>query len=228
MFFVNRTPLSFGGTGAVDGGAGLDGGSGTDGGLPPYQSVDCPATMPTQSSDPVQAAQQAIQAAVTAAAGGSPPVSTYFVVLNNSQHTTAVSFFNGITGATTLDATSMQPAQVLATFANTASALGTCLYEAPPGVDSSATLKFYGQYPIPYAAACSATAPDSVNGWNLDNGRIRVCGLGQDPTTMQPRSCTAIRNAVLALTAQALQMDASVPDVPVTVEMRCKDRDAGP
>ncbi len=221
MFFVNRTPLSFGGSGS-DAGAGLDAGSGgLDGGVAATQSVDCPAPS-SANADPILAAQASIQAAVNAAASGTPPLSTYFVVLDNAQHMSPLSFYSGITGATVLDATSTNAEQVLGNFAQTASTLGTCFYDLPPGVDSSATLAFGpGNTKIPFAAACNATAPDTVDGWNIDNGRIRVCGIGQMGAS-PPRSCTAIRDAVFAATANALQMDASsVPDIPVTATMPC-------
>jgi hypothetical protein len=218
MFFLNRTPLSFGGTGGSDGGTGLDaGGGGMDAGVAQYQSVDCPATL-TQSTDPTTAAQQAIQAAVTAAASATPPMTTYFVVLDNAQHTPPLAFFQGIAGATTLNATLANPQQVLVSFAQTASAIGTCLYELPPGVDTSAQLKYTNPYgpvdmPIPYAAACNASAPATVDGWNIEGAkRIRVCG----------QSCQLIRQTVLGVTAEALMADAStVPEVPVTATMPC-------
>jgi hypothetical protein len=203
MFFMNRTPLSFGG---MDGGAG-----GMDGGILPTQALDCPASA-TSSSDPIAAAQAALSTAVAAAAAGTPPISTYFVVLDNASHTPPLGFFQGVSGATVLDATSANPEQVLATFAQAASSLGTCLYELPPDIDTSATIAFGpGNTPVAFNNQCNALSASTIDGWNIDNHRIRVCGA----------SCTAIRNTILAVTAQALTMDAAVPDVAVTAKMTC-------
>jgi hypothetical protein len=111
----------------------------------------------------------------------------------------------------------MNGQQVLASFAQTMTAVGTCLYELPPGVDGSAALA-YGVFhtPIPQAAGCSADQP-TVNGWSIDAGHIRICG----------QSCTDLRNAVFAASLGALQAagaDAgttSIPEVPVTATMQC-------
>jgi hypothetical protein len=202
MFFVNRMPLSF---------QPADAGGGPDGGVAPTQSLDCPGST-TSNPDPVVAAQAAIQARVTAAATANPRVSTYFVVLDNASHTPPLGFFQGITGATVLDATSSSADQVLYNFANAASSLGTCLYELPPDVDTTAKIGFGpANTQVPFSSACNEQTAGTADGWNIDNHRIRVCGA----------SCTTIRNAVLGLTASALAMDASVPDLAVTATMAC-------
>jgi hypothetical protein len=208
MFFVNRMPLS-------PGGMGLDGGGGgMDAGVLPTQGLDCPASS-TASSDPIMAAQAALSANVSMAASANPPISTYFVVLDNAMHTPPLGFFQGVAGATVLDATSAMPEQVLANFTQAASSLGTCLYDLPPDVDTSAAIAFGpGNTAIPFNSQCNSLSAGTVDGWNIDSQRIRVCGA----------SCTAIRNTILAVTAQALTTDAAVPDVAVTAKMTC----AGP
>jgi hypothetical protein len=204
MFFVNRTPTSPGG--------------GFDGGVDPTLGVDCP---PPDALTTMQTAVQAAYNGGHAAADGTPSLYTYFVVLDNPEHKPPVAFFNQVAsggGATTLDSTSMNGPQVLASFAQTMIAVGTCLYELPPGVDASASLA-YGVFhtPIPQAPGCSADQ-QTVNGWSIDAGHIRICG----------QSCTDLRNAVFAASLGALQAagpDAgtatSVPEVPVTATMQC-------
>jgi hypothetical protein len=210
MFFVNRTPLDFGGMDA--GASGLDGGS-----ILPTQSLDCNFSS-MSSSDPVAAttaAQAVLSAAVSAAKAATPSLSTYFVVLDNAMHHPPFGFFQGVAGATVLDATVANPEQVLTTFTNASSSLGTCLYELPPDVDTSAKVAFGpGNTAIPFNSMCNSLSASTIDGWNIENNRIRVCGA----------SCTAIRNTILGVTAQALTMDAAVPDVAVTAKMTC----AGP
>ena len=202
MFFVNRTPSS----GGADGGAD-----------PTLGGADC-------TPDALTTIRTAVQGAYNggnAAADGTPSLYTYFVVLDNPQHMPPLAFFNQVAaagGATTLDSTSMNGQQVLASFAQTMTAVGTCLYELPPGVDASASLA-YGVFhtPIAQASGCSATQ-QAVDGWSIDGGHIRICG----------KPCADLRNAVFAASVGALQAagaDAGtatpVPDVPVTATMQC-------
>jgi hypothetical protein len=237
MFFVNRTPQSpvaAGGSddGGAEGGtppdAGDDGGIADAGGLGPMFGLDCPQA---SGADPTSAASAAIKAAVKAAYAGTPSVYTYFVVLDNNQHQSPFAFFqdvqNTTSAATAIDATSADPNMVLANFASTVTSIGTCLYELPLGVDSSASLKFTNpvspqtngplDIPIPYAAACNAATAGTANGWNIDQNHIRVCGSW----------CDAIKGAVLFVTKMALQQGAQsdagalIPEVPVSAEMSC-------
>jgi hypothetical protein len=249
LFFVNREPYSPLSAGGGDAGAGTDGGTrpdagtsdagtsdagtsdagtsdagGGDAGLGPTFGLDCPQT---NGADPTSAAIATIKAAVQGAAAGTPSIHTYFVVLDNREHMSPLAFFKNnfeSVGATILDATSAQPSAVVANFAQTVVSLGTCLYELPPGLDSSAKLQFTNPLgpqaaDIPYAEGCSAATADSANGWAIDNGRIRICGM----------ACTNLRNTVLAVTSQALQAGAGgggdagppVPEVPVTATMAC-------
>ena len=135
-----------------------------------------------------------------------------------------------------LDATSpkSQASQVLARFSQTVTQLGTCLYELPPGIDSSATLNFTIPVPIPPIATmapvsltippatnCNATNQQSANGWSVDGSHVRVCGS----------FCNEIQQTVEAVTAVTLASSpdgglASVPEVPVSATVPCAD--AGP
>jgi hypothetical protein len=239
MFFLNRTPV--GPVVASDAGAG-DGGGG-DGGLDPTQALDCDPPLAGGTD-----ALSAITAEVQAAASGMPSMHTYFVVLDNAQHNHApVTFFQQVasapgTATTVLDATSMNQTAVLASFAQSAIELGTCLYELPPGIDSNAKIQFTNPLgpadspPIPFNATCNAANADTVDGWNVENNRIRICGTTVDPGTGQPRSCFALRNTVLQVTAATLMQSqdggveggvpgdgglAIPPEVPVKATMPC-------
>ncbi len=224
MFFLNRTPV-----GPLGGDAGV-GDAGGDGGVDPTLGLDCVPPLAGGTD-----ALSAIEAEVKAASNGTPALHTYFVVLDNVQHNhSPVTFFQQVgkdTGATVLDATSSDRNAVLASFAQSAIELGTCLYELPRGIDSKAKLTFTdptvpADYPdIPFNTACNAGSMTTVDGWNLDNGRIRICG----------KSCDALRGTVLRVTAASLQSpsldggaeagaaDAGVvvPEIPVKATMPC-------
>jgi hypothetical protein len=204
MYFVNRTPDS-----DADAGTGAN---------------DCVPPLGMQSS-----AQTAIESEAKAAFQNG--VQTYFVVLDNDAHNPPLAFFNKIQsdvqGVTTLDATSSDPNAVLGNFAKVVTALGTCSYEVPPGLDTTARLKFTNPLvpidtSIGYDPSCDAAHQSTANGWNFDGGRVRICGC----------ACQGLRDTILAVTAQALQQQmqgksAPVPDVPVTATMSCQGAEAG-
>jgi hypothetical protein len=66
---------------------------------------------------------------------------------------------------------------------------------------------------IPQNSQCTAAnvGMATVDGWNLDNGSIRVCG----------NSCTSFRQLVTAEGAQALASGQPVPDVPLDITNVC-------
>lgn len=235
MFFVNRVPDS---TGVADAGSG---------GMIPL-GTDCSPALDTAGDHNAQAA---LEQEIIAANGLG--LQTYFVVLNNGINGiqgTPLSYFQTIINDVKasnvnlpqpIDATQPKSnaAQVLASFSNTVTALGTCLYELPVGVDTNAQVAFTipivtpansaapATVPIPYNAACSGTAAGmQANGWNIDAtgvgpggaSHLRVCGT----------SCSDLRQSVLLVSAVSLQKagDAGappIPDVPVTVKMPCTD-----
>lgn len=239
MFFVNRIPDST--MGMAEGGV-----------TNPYPGADC---SPALDSAKDTNAQAAIEQQITAAANAG--LHTFFVVLNdgNSLGSQVLSFYQTVKndlngkGIDVIDATSpkSQAQQVLANFSKTVTQLGTCLYEVPPGVDTSAKVAFTipvptpatggaapVQVPVPpgnnpgaYNPNCNAANATTVDGWNIDNGVIRICGP----------SCTDLQATVEYVTAEALTGGgdggasvlgqdggvANVPEVPVTVTVPCVD-----
>jgi hypothetical protein len=227
MFFVNRIPEL----------PGVDAGSSTFGG------ADC-----TPASGTVQSAIESEIKAATATG-----LQTYFVVLNddNMLGSQVLSFYQQIAtdlankGVTVLDATSpkSQAQQVLARFSQTVTQLGTCLYELPPGVDTSANLQFTLPIPTPITqcaapfaltvppdSSCSAANQSSANGWNVEGSHIRICGS----------YCSNLQQSVETVTAVSLAGSAgpcadaggtivtdggiaSIPEVPVTATVPCAD-----
>ena len=176
--------------------------------------------------------QQAIEAEILAAYGSTPSLQTYFVVLDDDAHdasspTGALTFFSKIRAdlpqaVQLLDATqtgTMQAAQTAAAnFSKLVTQLGTCVYDygLPAGTDASHLEVKYsapGQSEtiVPSAAACTAATQNAVDGWNLDNGRLRICGS----------SCTNLRQAILASAAVALQNNEAAQDIPVTATILC-------
>jgi hypothetical protein len=132
--------------------------------------------------------------------------------------------------------TSAAPTQMQEDAANTAAAnfsnlvaqLGTCVYDYTPpasigadaGVDPT-TLEVAYTLPsatgaptrlvVPYASSCTAAAQSTVDGWNFDSGRIRICG----------NPCSTLRQGILAASAVAANNKLPAPDVPVTAAILC-------
>lgn len=240
MFFVNRQsvttaqPITF-----IDGGLTM---VPTSQYTPPI-GQDCYQGI----NDGGTAAQTTLEQQIIAA--DAVGLQTYFVVLNNGlyQVGTPIPFFDTIKAAVAaqgvktmqvIDATADKShlAEILGSFSNTATALGTCLYELPLGVDTNANLSFTVPVPIPASlglpasvptaptpipikpdSTCSAATQDTANGWSIDTGHIRVCG----------GACTELRGFVEATTAAVLATtpaDAgspTIPEVPVTVVQPC-------
>jgi hypothetical protein len=231
MFFVNRIPDSTGGT---------DGG-----GANPFPGADCNPALDTAKDTNAKAAiEQQIQAATAAG------LHTYFVVLNDDSMlgSQVLSFYDQIAsdlsnqGVTVLDATPPKgpggsvPQSVLGKFSQTLTQLGTCVYDLPAGIDTSAKVGFTIPIPIPpiantaptpfgpfpLATNCNAANQQSANGWNIDGGHIRICGS----------FCSDLQQTVEAVTAATLAASpdgglASIPEVPVTATMPCTG-DGGP
>jgi hypothetical protein len=238
MFFLNRQPDS---TGSGDAGAG---------GMVPLGDDCVPALDTAKDSNAQTALEQQIVLADKAG------LQSYFVILNNGISGitgTPLQYFKtiqtnvksqGVKTTVVLDATQpkTQIASVLASFSDTVTALGTCLYERPPGVDTNGTLGFTLPIPtpfssiapalvkVPYDAKCNAGTADTENGWNIEPStggidHIRICG------TSSGQYCWELRQSVLAVTAEVLSSsdagtsaDAGsppVPEVPVSVTMPC-------
>jgi hypothetical protein len=237
MFFVNRVPVS---------GAPVADAGGADGGSAVTQRTTGTDCAPTGSAT----VQAAIEAAVSQAAKSG--LHTYFVVLDNNDHQPPLAFFQQIAqdlagdagtpaAVSVLDATSTQPAVVLANFQQTVSSAVTCVYDQPQGVDTTAQLAFEVpaktpgvnqsstavEVPIPLAAGCTSAnrSSNAVDGWNVDQGHIVICG----------NSCNNLQATIAAVTAAALQTQGggdggipaldggalSVPDVPVKATIPC-------
>jgi hypothetical protein len=234
MLFTNRMPVAPG-TVLNDAGEASEGGS-------QFAGEDCPVT---------GSYAQNIEGLISAAHAAAIPMQTYFVVLNNDPGTPPpLPFYKGIVSdlqgsvgndVQVLDATSSSLSTALGSFVNPAVALGTCLYELPPGVDTNATVDFTIPIPlpdinpvapvpvhVPYLDTCSASTATTANGWSLEagtdggGGHLRICGM----------YCSELRTTVVGVAASALTaLDAGTGDgglppapvVPVTVSMPCAD-----
>jgi hypothetical protein len=262
MFFVNRQPDS---TGAGDAGD-LMGAAGLVDGVPnscntivPPLPTGTPCTVPggvdcspaLDSAGDKVAQNALVQQIVAADKAG---VQSYFVILNNAlyQVGTPLQYFQqvqtavkaqGTTTMQVLDATQPKAdiSNVLGTFSNVVTPLGTCLYELPPGVGPDATVSFTIPIPteenmaapvpvsVPYSASCNAANQATVSGWNIEGPpggvqHLRICGSNAGGI------CWKLRESVLAVSAATLTGAdggvsdagaASTPEVPVTVELPC-------
>ncbi len=195
----------------------------------PDTTNDCPPTFgPTVKAS--------LEAEITTAFNETPSIQTNFVVLgNDSQDTSALAFYQGVQSdlpqaVQVLDATQPDPDAVALNFANLVTQLGTCLYDydsLPTGTSPTSVLVQYTlpeQSPvtIPFNANCSPANQSAVDGWNLDNGRLRVCG----------NSCDQLRNGIVAASGAAAQQMLAAPNIPVTATIVCAggapESDAGP
>ncbi len=188
--------------------------------------------------------QGALETEILTAFNSTPSLQTYFVVLDDDAHdsatpTGALTFFNKVQAdlpqaVQVLDATqttSMQAAQTAAAnFSKLVTQLGTCLYDYglpantdPTQVEVAYTIPGRSQPTVvPSSAGCTAATQATINGWNVDNGRLRICGS----------SCDNLRTAILASSGAALQSGQPAPDIPVTATILCSGSapvsDAGP
>ncbi len=240
MFFVNRQPDS---TGTGDAGALIPTG------------VDCDPALDMAHDT---SAQQALVEQIVAA--DKAGLQSYFVILNNALYMvgTPLQYFQnvqtlvkaqGVTTMQVLDATQPKAdiGNVLGTFSNVVTPLGTCLYELPPGVGTDTKVNFTipiptllnsaapAPVPVAYNPNCNATNEGTQSGWNIEGPpggiqHLRICGSNSGG------SCWELRQSVLAVSAATLTGGtdggvsdagaASIPEVPVTVTLPCTD--AGP
>jgi hypothetical protein len=187
--------------------------------------------------------QAALESEILQAFDATPSLQTYFVVLDDDAHDTAtptgaLTFFKKIQSdlpqaVQVLDATqtnTMMAAQTAAAnFAKIVTQLGTCVYDYgvpantdPKTVEVAFTVPGNPQTIVPLASACTAATQDTVNGWNVDNGRLRICGS----------PCNNLRQGILGASAAALSIGQPAPDIPVTATILCSGsgpvNDAGP
>jgi hypothetical protein len=103
--------------------------------------------------------------------------------------------------------------------------LGSCLYDPPPQLDLagdpfalfSAKISYFdflesSRVDVPYSSLCGRGASSS-NGWNLDEGRVRLCG----------QSCRDLRLLLETGALYAIQHHAPPPDVELRYAPRCKE-----
>ncbi len=193
----------------------------------PDVTNDCNPPLGGQAS-----VEQAIETEILAAFEHTPSLQTYFVVLDDDAHdaaspTGALTFFDKVRAdlpqaVQVLDATqtsSMQAAETAAAnFSKLVTQLGTCVYdyELPAGADPSHlevqfTAPGQSGTVVPSARACTAATQTSVDGWNFDDGRLRICG----------NSCSNLRQAILASAAVALKNDQPAQSIPVSATVLC-------
>ena len=243
VLMVNRIPT----VATPDGGAG-DSGSG-DGGAVDAGPTGYASTGTECALNGAADVQSALVAEANAAFAQN--LSTYFVVFNDdlSDGGNVLTFYNGVASAATpgavtiVDATVPNGSAVIASFAQKLAGVASCLYDLPSGVDTTATLTFTvpagtpglnttsepESFPVTFDNTCNAANQNAAttNGWNVDNGRIRVCG----------KACTNIQVTILAAASEAFPAQADggtdggsgigdgglapVPAIPVDVTMPC-------
>jgi hypothetical protein len=207
----------------------------------PTLQNDCnpPLNAPDGGVEPT--VTQAIETEIAAAYAGTPSLKTYFVVLDDDAHDAAgaLAYYKAIQSdlpqaVTVLDATNtstMTSAQnVAANFSKIVTQLGTCLYDyGLPSNDSLDQLQVAYTIPgqpktiIPADPNCNEANQGTVSGWNIDSGRVRICG----------QACSNLQSGILGAAAAALQENLPAPDIAVTATLLCapataQESDAGP
>ncbi len=231
MFVVNRQPV-----GPSDAGSPTCGGDAGSSVAQRTSGADCTATPQTDIETAVK----------NAAAKG---LHTYFVVLDNADQAPQTGFYSKVqqdTGGTSgpvtiVNATSTDPTQVLEAFQAALTSAVTCVYDAPQGMDTAATLTYsvppgvagnpqsfaVPQMISPLNTACnqSTVGSTSVNGWNLVNGRIVVCGnqCASLQAVLAAAAAGALGDGGLSLDAGLPDGGIHVPDIPVEIEEPCPD-----
>jgi hypothetical protein len=252
MFFLNRIPTHTGSGG--DGGSGDAGGGGGGGGTDyPTTATDCTTFIGTPTAAQGCNGEPTCIALVSqATAAYQKNLSTYFVVLNDEQDAgqTTLAYYQNVgavagPGVTVVDARSTQPSTVLQKFQQGLASVATCLYDLPPGVDTTAMLTVTvppstpvfnpTPFPVPIeiasSSSCNLANASTAQGWNIDNGRIRICG----------EACNNVQGVIGAVALAALDQGEEaglpdggfptsedggvpvIPDVPIDVTMPCVD-----
>jgi hypothetical protein len=199
--------------------------------LPDPATNECPIT--TATTD-----QAFVDAANAAFAGiGNQSLRTFFVVLGNSaDNDNPYNFYSSLVteatpgAVTTIDARSTDTPTVLQNFSNVVTELGTCLYEAPTGIDTSTKGLELGYFDpvrfqnvsIPQDPSCSPATQETASGWNFDTlHRLRICG------NAATSPCGALRSTITLASALALATGQSAPDIPVTATVLCPGTNGG-
>ena len=104
-----------------------------------------------------------------------------------------------------------------AAFNSIVSDLGSCLYEKPANITSSAVISYTDPLTqvtttIPLDTTCTDSTSSTGAGWNIDSsGLIRICG----------EPCTTLRSTLSNAANAALAMNISAPSIPVTATQLC-------
>jgi hypothetical protein len=162
--------------------------------------------------------------AESAAAFSASDIYTYVITLGNASQTTAMDdteanliALNGgpSTGTRFFDARTDASVGGEA-FNSIVSDLGSCLYEKPSTTTTATIISYTNPLTqqtttVPFDSTCSQANETTAAGWNIDAGRIRICGS----------PCDTLRSALSDSANAALAMNLSAPSIPVTATQLC-------
>ncbi len=165
-------------------------------------------------------------AEAAAAFGAASPADrsyTYVVMLGNGAGTQdatnaqAIATAGGPAGATQFFDARTNAAAGAAAFNAVVSDLGSCLYEKPANIDVGAVISYtdpltFQSTNVAFSTACNEAAQNTATGWNIDAGRVRICG----------KACTDLRTVLSNAANFALSMSLPAPNIPVTATQLCK------
>jgi len=159
------------------------------------------------------------------AATAADRIYTYVIFLDNTAGTMdstaaqAIATAGGPPGATQFFDARGNPGAGLNAVNSIVSDLGSCLYEKPANIDTSAVIAYTDPLSqmatnVTFNASCNEAAQSTADGWNIDAGRVRICG----------KACSDLRVVLTnAANFAALQTPpASPPNIPVTATQLCK------
>ena len=146
---------------------------------------------------------------------------TYVVLLGNSSATPDDAEARAVAtnGGTQIFDARNTPAEGAIAFNTIVNDLGSCLYEKPANIDVSATVSYSDplnpQNPaiaVKFNGACNEANASSVDGWNIDSGRVRICGT----------ACADLRTVLTNATNYAQLNSLPPPSIPVTATQTCQ------
>jgi hypothetical protein len=173
-------------------------------------ATDCGGTHPTPSAE-------ALAAFNTPNAGDR--IFTYVVLLGNgtaSPDDTEARAVATNGGTQIFDARS-NAAEGAVAFNTVVNYLGSCLYEKPAYIDPAAAVSYTDPLTsqsttVAFNGACNEANAATIDGWNLDAGRVRICG----------KACGDLRTVLTNATNFAQLNSLPPPSIPVLATQLCK------
>ena len=144
---------------------------------------------------------------------------TYVVLLGNSNASPDDTEARAVAtnGGTQMFDARTNAAEGAVAFNTVVNDLGSCLYEKPANIDPAAAVSYTDPLSlqtttVTFASTCNEANATTVDGWNIDAGRVRMCG----------KACGDLRTVLTNATNFAQLNSLPPPSIPVTATQLCK------